>query len=79
MCKDCGCPADKVAQIKFFVTGYTDSNVKEIEKALLGLAGVNNVHIHAHDGLTAIVYNPVKTPVAEITAFFKERGLQAII
>lgn len=77
MCKDCGCSAEKNSQIKLYVNGYDNSNVKAIERSLLGLPGVYHVHIHAHDGQTTIDYNPAKTPLADITAILTERGLQA--
>ena len=79
MCKSCGCQAQDNSQAKFYVKGFTENNVKETEKALLGLAGVNHVHIHAHDGLTAIDYTPGQTPLAEVTAVLAARGLQAVI
>jgi hypothetical protein len=79
MCKDCGCSAGKNSQVKLCVQGYDNSDVKDIERSLLGLPGVYHVHIHAHDGQTTIDYNPVVTPLAEITAVLSGHGLQAII
>ncbi len=79
MCKSCGCQAQGNSQAKFYVKGFNENNVKETEKALLGLVGVYHVHIHVHDGLTAIDYNPGHTPLAEITAMLAARGLQAVI
>lgn len=80
MCKDCGCSAaGKNSQVKLYVQGYDNSNVKDIERSLLGLQGVYHVHIHAHDGQTTIDYNPVLTPLTEITAMLSRHGLQAII
>jgi copper chaperone len=79
MCKDCGCSAEKNSQIKLYVKGYSDSNVKDIERSLLGLPGVLHVHIHAHDGLTTIDYNPAKTRIAEITQMMEGQGLHAVV
>ena len=79
MCKTCGCSAEGNTQIKFFVKGYDNSNVKDVEKNLLGLPGVYHVHIHVHDGQTTIDYNPSRTALSEITAMLAERGLQAVI
>ncbi|MBU2702367.1 Zn-dependent membrane protease YugP [Sporomusaceae bacterium BoRhaA] len=78
MCKTCGCSVGNT-QIKFCVKGYDSTNVKEVEKSLLGLPGVYHVHIHVHDGQTTIDYDPVRTALAEITAMLATRGLQAVI
>lgn len=77
MCKDCGCSAERSAKTVFYVKGYNEGNVKNIEKSLLGLPGVLHVHIHLHDGQTTIYYNPSKTPLSEITALLGQNGLQA--
>lgn len=80
MCKDCGCSSQgSNTRIKFFVKGYQQDSVAEIEKILLGLPGVYHVHIHVHDGETTIDYNPAKTPLLEIAAAFTKHGLQAVI
>lgn len=79
MCKDCGCSAERNSQIRLYVKGYDNSNVKEIERGLLGLPGVYHVHIHVRDGLTTIDYDPAKTPLADITALLATRGLQAVV
>ena len=79
MCDACGCSSENSAQVKLYVKGYSNSNVLDIEKSLLRLTGVSNVHIHAHNGQTTIDYNPVQTPLVQIHAVFMEYGLQAII
>ena len=78
MCKDCGCPAQRGSSAELYVQGYDNSNVQDIERSLLGLPGVYHVHIHAHDGQTRIDYNPMVTPLTEITAILTSQGLQAI-
>ena len=47
-------------KLRFKVEGYTKENAKELKESLLGLPGVYNVHIHAHNGETTINYNPAK-------------------
>ena len=79
MCKECGCSAERNSQVRLYVQGYDDSNVEAIEKSLLGLPGVYHVHIHVHDGQTTIDYNPVVTPLAEITAVLTNQGLHAVV
>ena len=80
MCKECGCgAANGTTRLQFTVTGYTDASAKVAEKALLGLAGVLYVHIHAHDGETTIDYNPAKTKLTELLAVFEARGLSAAL
>jgi Zn-dependent membrane protease YugP len=80
MCKECGCSAQSSnTKIQFFVKGYKEDTVAEVERTLLGLPGVYHVHIHAHDGETTIDYNPAKTRLSEMTAIFSERGLDAVI
>jgi copper chaperone len=79
MCKDCGCSAGKNSQIKLYVKGYSNSDVKDIERRLLGLPGVYHVHIHSSDGQTTIDYNPELTLLSEITGVLTNHGLQAVI
>lgn len=79
MCKNCGCFTERNSQVKLYVQGYDNNNVKAIERSLLGLPGVYHVHIHAHDGQTSIDYNPMLTPLAEITAVLTHQGLRATI
>lgn len=80
MCKECGCgAANSNTRLQFTVEGYTAESAKDAEKALLGLAGVLYVHIHAHDGETTVDYSPAKTKLAEILAVFSERGLAAAL
>ena len=47
----------------------------QMEKKLLGMAGVLYVHIHAHDGETTVDYAPSKTKLTEIVKAFEEEGL----
>lgn len=79
MCSTCGCGPRGGTRIKFFVEGYTAENAKAVEKDLLGLPGVMHVHIHAHDGETAIDYIPAKTPLSELTGALSKRGLTAVL
>lgn len=80
MCKECGCGASNGnTRLQFNVKGYTEESAKGAEKALLGLAGVLYVHIHAHDGETTVDYDPAKTKLTEILGIFEERGLSAAI
>ena len=59
MCLTCGCLfGGKGNKLRFKVEGYTKENAKELKESLLGLPGVYNVHIHAHNGETTINYNP---------------------
>lgn len=53
--------------------------LKNLKESLLGLPGVYNVHIHAHNGETTINYNPAKTPLTQLTAEFTQRGLTALL
>ena len=80
MCKECGCGASNGnTRLQFNVKGYTEESAKGAEKALLGLAGVLYVHIHAHDGETTVDYDPAKTKLTEILGIFEERGLSAAL
>ena len=78
MCLTCGCFfGGKGNKLRFKVEGYTDANAKQMKESLLGLPGVYNVHIHAHNGETTINYNPAKTPLDQLIAEFTQRGLTA--
>ena len=78
MCKECGCGnASGNTRLNFFAKGYTEENAKEIEKNLLGLPGVLYVHIHAHDGETAIDYQPEKTKLSAILAVYEKANVEA--
>lgn len=67
MCQTCGCPAEGNEQIKIHVEGIGSlAAVEQIERALLRLPGVLHVHIHAHDGLAIVDYNPGRTAVADM-------------
>ncbi|MBB5336526.1 hypothetical protein [Pectinatus brassicae] len=80
MCKECGCASvGKNTRLQFTVNGYTNENAKEMEKNLLGLAGVLFVHIHAHDGATTVDYNPEKTKLTDIINLFNKSGLEAAL
>lgn len=80
MCLTCGCLFGvKGNKLRFKVEGYTKENAKELKESLLGLPGVYNVHIHAHNGETTINYNPAKTPLTQLTAEFAQRGLTALL
>ena len=80
MCKECGCgETNGNTRLQFTVTGYTEENAKEVEKALLGLPGVLFVHIHAHDGETVVDYSPAKTKLMDILSIFNARGLEAAL
>lgn len=80
MCKECGCgETNGNTRLQFTVTGYTEENAKEVEKALLGLPGVLFVHIHAHDGETTVDYRPAKTKLMDILSIFTARGLEAAL
>lgn len=80
MCKECGCgETNGNTRLQFTVTGYTEENAKEVEKALLGLPGVLFVHIHTHDGETTVDYSPAKTKLMDILSIFNARGLEAAL
>ena len=80
MCKECGCGSTGGnTRLQFTTKGYTETNAKEVEKALLGLPGVLFVHIHAHDGETTVDYNPAKTKLMDILNIFNTRGLEAAL
>ena len=80
MCKECGCGSiGGNTRLQFTAKGYTETNAKEVEKALLGLPGVLFVHIHAHDGETTVDYNPAKTKLMDILNIFNTRGLEAAL
>ncbi len=80
MCKECGCgETNGNTRLQFTVTGYTEENAEEVEKALLGLPGVLFVHIHAHDGETTVDYSPAKTKLMDILSIFNARGLEAAL
>lgn len=80
MCKECGCgETNGNTRLQFTVTGYTEENAKEVEKALLGLPGVLFVHIHVHDGETTVDYSPAKTKLMDILSIFNARGLEAAL
>jgi copper chaperone len=67
MCQACGCPAEGNEQIKIRVDGIKEAGcVGKIEKALMRLPGVYHVHIHAHDGVTTVDYNPGRTSVEDM-------------
>ena len=77
MCKECGCGQGAgVTRLQFTAEGYTDDSAKNIEKNLLGLAGVMYVHIHAHDGETTIDYDPAKTKLTEIVKVFSQDNVE---
>ncbi len=76
MCKECGCGGSGVTRLQFTAEGYTEDSAKNIEKNLLGLAGVMYVHIHAHDGETTIDYNPAKTKLTEIVKIFSQDNVE---
>lgn len=80
MCLTCGCLfGGKGNKLRFKVEGYTKQNVQEMKEHLMGLPGIYNVHIHAHNGETTINYNPAKTPLSQLTDEFAQRGLTVIL
>jgi copper chaperone CopZ len=67
MCQACGCPAEGNEQVKLRVEGIScGACVAKVEKALMRLPGVYHVHIHAHDGMTTVDFNPGRTSVADM-------------
>jgi len=75
MCQACGCPSDKNEQVKICVEVINDAVcVEKIQKALLRLPGVFHVHVHAHDGMTAVDYNPGRTSIADMEKALEVAG-----
>lgn len=64
------------AQAKFLVKGYSNSNIREIEKILSELTGVYHVNIRESDGETTIDYNPFQTSLASVSTILEKRGLE---
>ena len=80
MCLTCGCLfGGKGNKLRFKVEGYTKENAQDMKEHLMGLPGVYNVHIHAHNGETTINYNPAKTPLTQLTAEFAQRGFTVLL
>lgn len=78
MCKECGCgEMNGNARLHFTAKGYTEDNVKEVEKSLLGLPGVFHVHIHVHDGETTVEYSPAKTKLMDILGALSKHDIEA--
>jgi cation transport ATPase len=77
MCQACGCPAEGNEQVKIHVEGIADAAcVEKIQTALLRLPGVYHVHVHAHDGMTAVDYNPGRTSIADMRKALDVAGYQ---
>lgn len=79
MCQACGCPSDGNEQVRVRVDGIIGTTcVEKVEKALLRLPGVYHVHVHAHDGMTVVDYNPGRTSIADMDKALEVAGYKLV-
>jgi len=76
MCKDCHCGSSvSHKQVTVQVEGIKAlSDAQVIEKALLELPGIFQVHIHTHDGQTKVDYHPTLVSDFEIAKKIEVTG-----